>query len=227
MSGLFITFEGVEGCGKSTQVRLLTESLQKAGRQVYVTREPGGTRIGESLRAILLDSANTAMCKETEVLLYAASRAQHVSEVIRPKLADGMVVISDRYADATAAYQGAARGFTSAQLKSLHTLATQELQPHLTLVLDVPVADGLARVVQRSLEARNLAHRAVEGEGTPAPLLDRLEAESIEFHERVRAAYLALAQENPQRIRVLDGRRTKLETHNDIMSLVNPLCGNK
>lgn len=210
MSGIFITFEGVEGCGKSTQVRLLTESLQNSGRGVYVTREPGGTRIGESIRAILLDAANTAMCKETEVLLYAASRAQHVSEVIRPKLAEGMVVISDRYADATTAYQGAARGFTSAQLKSLHTLATNDLQPHLTIVLDVPVADGLARVLQRSIEAGTRTY-------------DRLEAESLEFHERVRAAYLALAQEDPKRIRVLDGRRSVIETHNDIMSLVKPL----
>lgn len=214
MSGLFITFEGVEGCGKSTQVKLLTESLQKSGRGVYVTREPGGTRIGESIRAVLLDAANTAMCKETEVLLYAASRAQHVSEVIRPKLAEGLVVISDRYADATAAYQGAARGFTSAQLKSLHTLATHDLQPHLTIVLDVPVADGLARVLQRSLEAGTRAY-------------DRLEAESVEFHERVRAAYLQLAQEDPKRIRVLDGRRSVIEIHNDIMSLVKPLCGLK
>lgn len=214
MSGLFITFEGVEGCGKSTQVKLLTESLLKSGRGVYVTREPGGTRIGESIRAVLLDSANTAMCKETEVLLYAASRAQHVAEVIRPKLAEGMIVISDRYADATAAYQGAARGFTSAQLKSLHTLATHDLQPHLTIVLDVPVADGLARVLQRSLEAGTRAY-------------DRLEAESVEFHERVRAAYLALAQEDPKRIRVLDGRRSVIEIHNDIMSLVKPLCGLK
>lgn len=214
MSGLFITFEGVEGCGKSTQVRLLTESLQNAGLGVHVTREPGGTRIGESIRAVLLDAANTAMCKETEVLLYAASRAQHVSEVIRPKLAEGLVVISDRYADATAAYQGAARGFTTAQLKSLHTLATQDLQPHLTIILDIPVADGLARVLQRSIEAGTRAY-------------DRLEAESVEFHERVRAAYLALAQEDPQRIRVLDGRRSKIENHNDIMSLVKPLCGLK
>lgn len=212
MSGLFITFEGVEGCGKSTQVRLLTESLQKAGMGVHVTREPGGTRIGEYIRAILLDTTNTAMCKETEVLLYAASRAQHVSEVIRPKLAAGLIVISDRYADATAAYQGAARGFTLAQLQSLHTLATQDLQPHLTIVLDVPVAEGLARVLQRAIESGARAY-------------DRLEAESLEFHERVRAAYLQLAQEEPKRIRVLDGQRSKLETHNDIMSLVKPLCG--
>lgn len=214
MSGVFITFEGVEGCGKSTQVRLLAEALHKAGRRVHVTREPGGTHIGESIRAILLDAANTVMCKETEVLLYAASRAQHVSEVIRPKLAEGLVVISDRYADATAAYQGAARGFTPAQLKSLHTLATGDLRPHITIILDVPVADGLARVLQRSIEAGTRAY-------------DRLEAESIDFHERVRAAYLALAQEDPKRIRVLDGRRSVSDIHNDIMSLVNPLCGLK
>ncbi len=212
MLGTFITIEGVEGCGKSTQVRLLTEALQEAGCTVHVTREPGGTPIGESIRSILLDAANTAMCKETEVLLYAASRAQHVAEVIRPKLQDGVVVISDRYADATAAYQGAARGFRGAQLKSLHALATGGLQPHLTIILDVPVADGLSRVLQRSIESGARAY-------------DRLESESIDFHERVRAAYLALAQEDPKRIRVLDGRRSAADIHNDITALVKPLCG--
>jgi dTMP kinase len=212
MSGVFITFEGVEGCGKSTQVHLLAEALQTAGRKVYVTREPGGTRIGESIRAILLDAANTDLCKKTEVLLYAASRAQHVAEVIHPKLAEGMIVISDRYADATTAYQGAARGFTPAQLKSLHTLAADNLQPHLTIVLDVPVADGLSRVLQRSIEAGTRAY-------------DRLESESIDFHERVRIAYLALAHEDPDRIRVLDGASPAADIHNDVMALVKPLCG--
>lgn len=214
MTGLFITFEGVEGCGKSTQVRRLVEALTQAGRPVYVTREPGGTVIGESIRAILLDSANTTLCKETEVLLYAAARAQHVADVIRPKLAEGVIVISDRYADATTAYQGAARGFSAEQLASLHQLATDNLQPQLTIILDVPVADGLSRVLQRAIDAGSRAY-------------DRLESEPLDFHEAVRAAYLKLAQESPERIRVIDGRQTPDEVHAEIMKQVLPLCGKK
>lgn len=212
MNGVFITFEGVEGCGKSTQVRLLVEALHKAGRAVYVTREPGGTPIGEAIRGILLDPANEVMCKETEILLYAAARAQHVAEVIRPKLDEGVVVISDRYADATTAYQGAARGFSPQQLSTLHQLATENLQPHLTIVLDVPVADGLSRVLQRSIDAGTRAY-------------DRLESESVEFHERVRAAYLQIAKDHPQRVHVVNGKRTINEIHADILSLVTSLCG--
>lgn len=214
MTGLFITLEGVEGCGKSTQVRLLAEALVKSGRAVYVTREPGGTPIGEAIRAILLDSANTTLCKETELLLYAAARAQHVAEIIRPKQAEGTIVISDRYADATAAYQGAARGFSAAQLAELHQLATQNLQPHLTMIVDVPVAVGLARVLQRAVDAGTRGY-------------DRLEAESVDFHEAVRAAYLQLAKDNPKRIHVVDGRRSPAEVHAEIMKWVIPLCGNK
>lgn len=212
MKGVFITFEGIEGCGKSTQVRLLVEALHKAGRAVYVTREPGGTPIGEAIRGILLDPANEVMCKEAEILLYAAARAQHVAEVIRPKLAEGMVVISDRYADATTAYQGAARGFSPQQLSALHQLATDNLQPHITIVLDVPVADGLSRVLQRSIDAGTRAY-------------DRLESESIEFHDRVRAAYLQIAKDHPQRVHVVDGKRAINEIHTEILSLVTPLCG--
>jgi dTMP kinase len=210
MKGIFITFEGVEGCGKSTQVRLLVEALHKAGRPVYVTREPGGTPIGEAIRGILLDSANEAMCKETEILLYAAARAQHVAEIIRPKLAEGVVVISDRYADATTAYQGAARGFSPQQLSALHQLATDNLQPHLTIVLDVPVADGLSRVLQRSVDAGTRAY-------------DRLESESVDFHERVRAAYLQIAKDNAERVRVVNGTRAVAEIHDDIFNLVKTI----
>lgn len=212
MEGVFITFEGVEGCGKSTQVKLLVEALHKAGRAVYVTREPGGTPIGEAIRGILLDPANAAMCKEAEILLYAAARAQHVAEVIRPKLAEGVVVISDRYADATTAYQGAARGFSPQQLSALHQLATDNLQPQLTVILDVPVADGLSRVLQRSIDAGTRAY-------------DRLESESLEFHERVRTAYLQIAKENPQRVHVINGAQFVAEIHSEILSLVKSLCG--
>ncbi len=210
MKGVFITFEGVEGCGKSTQVRLLVDALAKVGREVHVTREPGGTPIGETIRAILLDPANEMLCKEAEILLYGAARAQHVSEVIRPKLAQGVVVISDRYADATTAYQGAARGFSPQQLSAVHQLATDNLQPHLTIVLDVPVADGLARVLQRSIDAGTRSY-------------DRLEAESLEFHERVRAAYLEIAKTDANRVKVIDGRQSVDQVHAEILGLVKPL----
>lgn len=180
------------------------------GRPVYVTREPGGTVIGESIRAILLDTANTAMCKETEVLLYAAARAQHVFEVIRPKLAEGTTVISDRYADATTAYQGASRGLLAAQLAALHQLATDNLQPQLTIILDLPVADGLSRVLQRSIDAGTRAY-------------DRLESEALGFHESVRAAYLKIAEADPRRVRVVNGQRSMDEIHAEILSLVKPL----
>jgi dTMP kinase len=192
----------------------LLEALTAKGHAVHVTREPGGTPIGEDIRSILLSPANKAMCKEAEILLYAAARAQHVAEVIRPKIAEGIVVISDRYADATAAYQGAARGFSPEQLAAVHRLATDDLQPQLTIVLDVPVADGLARVLQRSIDQGRRGY-------------DRLESETLDFHEAVRAAYLKLAAENPKRIHVIDGAQPAQVIHEVILSLVNSrLCGN-
>ncbi|PIR21252.1 MAG: dTMP kinase [Deltaproteobacteria bacterium CG11_big_fil_rev_8_21_14_0_20_47_16] len=214
MSGLFITFEGVEGCGKSTQVRLLVDALEAAGHSVHVTREPGGTPIGEDIRSILLSPANKVMCKEAEILLYAAARAQHVAEVIRPKMAEGTIVISDRYADATAAYQGAARGFSPEQLAAVHKLATNDLQPDATILIDVPVAKGLARVLQRSIDEGRRGY-------------DRLEAEALEFHEAVQAAYLKLAKANPKRIHVMDGMQSIDDIHQQIMAVILPLCGTK
>lgn len=209
MSGLFITFEGVEGCGKSTQVRLLVAALEAQGHKTHITREPGGTPIGEDIRSILLSPANKAMCKEAEILLYAAARAQHVAEIVRPKMADGTIVISDRYADATAAYQGAARGFTPAQLASVHELATHNLQPNITILIDVPVVKGLARVLQRSVDQGKKGY-------------DRLESESLDFHEAVRDAYLKIAKANTDRIHVIDGTRSIEAVQEEIMKIVTP-----
>ncbi|NIA13489.1 MAG: dTMP kinase [Nitrospiraceae bacterium] len=184
--GLFITFEGVEGCGKSTQLERLKAHLESRGRDVVTTREPGGTPIAETLRGLLLDPANSAMAPVTELLLYEAARAQHVARLIGPALEAGQVVLCDRFADSTTAYQGAGRGLAEDTLAELHAIATQGVWPDLTLVIDLPVELGLKR-----------ARRSGEG--------DRIEQESIAFHERVRAGFLRQAKSDPGRVRVVDG----------------------
>jgi len=178
---MFITLEGPEGAGKTTQLRALAGFLRECGYDVITTREPGGTPIGDQIRGVLHDTANVAMSPTAEVLLYAASRAQLVAEVIRPALAAGRVVLCDRYADSTMAYQGYGRGLDRDTLDALTAIATGGLRPALTLLLDMDVARGLAR-------------RRDEGEE-----MNRLDLETIEFHSRVRAGYLALAAAEPQR----------------------------
>lgn len=185
MKGLFVTFEGVEGCGKSTQIRLLEQRLREEGHKVLVTREPGGNPIAEAIREILLDPENMAMGPTAELLLYAAARAQHVHQTIRPALEEGAIVLCDRFADSTTAYQGAARGIPEATLQQLHELATGGLKPDITFLLDIPVEAGLERTRQRG--------RA-----------DRIEQESLEFHERVRQGFLKIADQEPERVQILD-----------------------
>ena len=172
-----ITFEGMEGCGKSTQAKLLARAL---GPDAVLTQEPGGTAIGRAIRRLLLDPANRAMSAEAEVLLFFADRAQHVAEVIRPALAAGKIVISTRYVDTSLAYQGYGRGLDLDRIRSVAVLATGGLRPDLTLFFDLPLEIGLARVVRRGGR-------------------DRLEAEVREFHERVRNGYLELAAAEPDR----------------------------
>jgi dTMP kinase len=187
VSGHFITFEGIEGCGKSTQIARISEYLKGKGVEVDITREPGGTAIAESIRDVLLDPANTAMASMTELLLYEAARAQHLEERILPALERGAVVLCDRFADSTTAYQGGGRGLSRSMLRTLHDIATNGRWPDLTIVLDVPVAVGAER-------------RA----GTA---LDRIELEAAEFHERVRLAFLDNANEEPHRVKVINGAR--------------------
>ncbi len=186
--GLFISFEGGEGAGKSTVMGASANLLQQAGVAHRVTREPGGCPLGEALRALVLDPRHAGTCREAEVLMMFAARAQHVVETIEPALAGGQWVVSDRFTDASFAYQGGGRGIPAAILEQLEGWAAFGLRPDRTFLLDVPVAEGLRRIAGR-------------GEA------DRMERESAAFFERVRAAYLARAQAEPHRFRVIDATR--------------------
>jgi dTMP kinase len=195
----FITFEGIEGCGKSTQVQLLARRLGDAGHKVTVTREPGGCPIADQIRKILLDAGNSAMTPLAELLLYAAARAQHVREVIAPALAVGGIVLCDRFTDATVAYQGYGRKLDLGVIDQLNRLAAAEVRPDLTILLDCPIEVGLGRAISRI----NSTQGARE---------ERFELESLQFHERVRAGYLHLAKEEPARFVVIDGAASIEET---------------
>ncbi len=182
--GVFITFEGGEGCGKSTQQRLLARRLEAAGLTVRSLREPGGTIVGEAVRSVLLDPEHSGLDATAEVLLYEAARAQLVAEVIEPALQAGEIVLCDRYFDSSTAYQGHARGLPLEQIESLNRIATGGLMPDRTLLLDIDAVLGIGRATSNGA--------------------DRLEAEDIAFHERVRAGFLRIAAENPERVHVVD-----------------------
>lgn len=192
--GYFITFEGIEGCGKSTQIRLLAAELERAGRRVVLTREPGGCPIADQIRAILLDARNSSMTPLAELLLYAAARAQHIREVVAPALAEGSIVLCDRFTDATVAYQGYGRSLDLAVIDQLNRMAAGNHRPDMTILLDCPVTVGLGRALAR-IEATS---------GTGKPAEERFEQESLAFHERVRTGYLALAGAEPERFVLID-----------------------
>lgn len=206
MAGTFITFEGIDGSGKSTQLRLLANFLRSQGGQVLVTREPGGTPVGLRLRAALLD-AQEQVDPLTELLVFAADRAQHVRRVLRPALEAGQIVLSDRYADATKAYQGAGRGFSRELISEIVQLATEGLIPDLTLLFDLSVSEASARTRRRS-----------EGKQKG----DRLDSEDAEFHTRVREAYLGMAEKEPERFRIVSTKGLVEETHQRIKEIVVP-----
>jgi dTMP kinase len=184
--GIFITFEGIEGCGKTTQIRHLSERLTASGYRTLLTREPGGCPIADKVRAILLDAGNQGMVPLTELLLYAAARAQHVAEVIVPAITSGAVVLCDRFSDATLAYQHSGRGIDRSTINILNSLACQSVQPDLTILMDCEAAVGLARAKSRI-------------EAASGPREERFELEALPFHQRVRDGYLGLAAAEPAR----------------------------
>ena len=193
-AGVFITFEGVEGCGKTTQLDLAARSLAEQGVEVRVSREPGGTSIGDAIRSILLDPASKVMHSECELFLYLASRAQHVRQVIIPALEAGTWVLCDRFTDATLAYQGYARGLDLDGLRALNDRATGGLKPDLTIVLDCPPEIGIERATKRMRDGGTF-----EAEG-------RFEQEKLAFHRRVREGYRRIAELEPGRVRLMEAR---------------------
>ncbi|MFI8581728.1 dTMP kinase [Ectopseudomonas khazarica] len=204
MTGLFITLEGPEGAGKSTNREYLAERLREQGVDVLLTREPGGTPLAERIRELLLAPSDEPMAADTELLLVFAARAQHLQQVIRPALARGCVVLCDRFTDATYAYQGGGRGLSTARIAQLEQFVQGELRPDLTLIFDLPVEVGLARAAARGR-------------------LDRFEQEQRSFFESVRHAYLARAEQSPQRYRVLDAGQSLAQVQADIDALLPSL----
>ena len=197
----FITIEGIEGAGKSTCLARVVAVVRSAGLEPLVTREPGGTELGERLRELLLDHRQAGMADDTELLLMFAARAQHLAERIRPALAAGTPVVCDRFTDATYAYQGGGRGLPAGRIRVLEDWVQQGLRPDLTLLLDLPPEVGLARARRRSQP-------------------DRFEREKLEFHRRVRQAYLTLARAEPQRIQVVDAARPMEEVEARVTAIV-------
>ncbi len=205
MKGRFITFEGIDGSGKSTQLGLLQSALSARGLEIVRTLEPGGTALGRKLREAFLET-DEAVTPMAELLLFAADRAQHVNFLIRPAMADGKIVISDRYADATVAYQGAGRGFDADVIRSVIDLATGGLKPDLTLFYDLPVDVAIARASNRNGdEAKN----------------NRMDAETHDFYERVRSKYLEIAAREPERFKVIDATGTPEEIFGKTIEIVD------
>lgn len=204
--GLFITMEGSDGSGKTTQMDLLEEALRRQGREVVRSREPGGTPIGEKIRDLILDPAHKEMDDRTEALLYAASRAQHVKQIIKPALERGAIMLCDRFTDSSLIYQGIGRNLSVEAIEAINIWATKELQPDVTFVLYIDYEEGLRR-------------KQVQTGGH----LDRLEQADEEFHRRVNEGYLTLAQRYPQRIRLIDATGTVEEIHKNIMDQVQTL----
>jgi dTMP kinase len=201
----FITFEGIEGCGKTTQIRMAGDYLRKRQIPVLVTEEPGGAPLGKHIRKLLLNQGDCRIDAKAELLLFAAARAQHVQEVILPALAAGRVVLCDRFSDATLAYQGFGRGLSLEFIKSLNEFSAAPLKPDLTLLFDLPVEVGLGRAIDR------IAH--IQG----APREDRFEQEDRAFHQKIRIGYLSFARNEPGRIRMIDASR-------DVQTIGQEVC---
>jgi dTMP kinase len=204
-AGLLVTFEGIEGSGKSTQIELTRAYVEEQGYSCLVTKEPGGSPLGEEIRGFLLDRGDLRIDPLTELFLIEADRAEHVAEIIRPALDEGRIILCDRYTDATIAYQGYARGLDIALITQMNHWATGGLTPHCTIVLDCPVAVGMARA---------------KGE-------DRFEREGKRFHEQVREGYARIAQEEPQRVTVVSGEGKQSAIQEAIRRIIRPLLDRK
>ena len=209
MPGTFITFEGIDGSGKSTQLRLLGNFLSANGCDLLLTREPGGTTLGLRLRAALLD-AMEEVDPLTELLVFAADRAQHVRRKLRPALEAGQVVISDRYADATVAYQGAGRGFSPELISQIVQLATDGLKPDLTLLFDLSIEESGNRTARRT------------GKNSGKLSRDRLDIENADFHSRVRDSYLQIALKEPERVKLIDTSGPVDKTQQRVREIIIP-----
>jgi len=209
--GLFLTFEGPEGSGKSTQARLLGARLRATGRDVLETAEPGGTPIGSQIRRVLLDAKNRDLCPTAELLLMFACRAQNVDQWILPALAAGRIVISDRFTDSTLAYQGAARGIGPEVVYDVDRIACRGLVPDLTLIIDIDTETGLRRAISRNRETQDVE--------------TRMEEQDLSFHRKVREAYHQLASDEPGRVRLVDGSREEAAVAAEVWDAVRPLIG--
>ena len=207
--GWFITFEGPEGSGKSTQLRALGKRLRGANRQAVETAEPGGTPIGMQIRRVLLDARNQELSPTAELLLMFAARAQNVDQTILPALAAGCVVLCDRFTDSTLVYQGAARGLGAEVVYEVDRIACRGLVPDLTLIVDIDIEAGLARAQRRNERTQDVE--------------TRLDEQSLEFHRKVRAAYHRLAEDEPKRVKLVDGSRDEAEVAADVWRLVEPI----
>ena len=213
--GAFITFEGMDGCGKTTQMTLLARKLREAGYGVLESYEPGGTPIGTQVRRILLDAANQELCPTAELLLYFACRAQNVEQSILPALSDGKIVLSDRFTDSTLVYQGVGRGLGKEVVLALDAVACRGLVPDLTLLIDIDLETSLGRAHSRNLELS----------GKNAFAETRMDDQAVEFHRRVHEAYAELAADNPRRFAVIDGRRDIQAVFADVWSAVAERIG--
>lgn len=209
MPGLFLSFEGVDGSGKTTQLERLAARLDAAGRPPVLAQEPGGTRIGREIRKLLLDAANAELRPVPELLLYFASRAQNIAEVIRPALDADKIVIADRFTDATVAYQGYGRGLGADLVRRVEAVACEGVEPDLTLWFDIEPAAGVARSLKRH-------------DGSDGPDETRFEREEIAFYERVREGYEAIARERPDRVRRIDAQGTIEDVEQRVLAAVRP-----
>ncbi len=206
----FITFEGGDGTGKTTQLKALESHLQGKGRSCVSTREPGGTSLGKLIRQVLLEVGKQPIASPTELFLYLADRAQHVQEVILPAIDGGKIVLCDRYTDSTLAYQGYGRGIDLDLLRQLNEFANRGVKPDLTLLLDCPVELGLSRTAQRQSNAGSARSRE-----------DRFEREKVEFHEKVRAGFLAMARAEPERFRIIDASGSVEQVSLEIQNVID------